>query len=146
LGSDARTARFASELMGRGGEAARPVDFQPLVSALVRQAISRGDQDGALSEIERARTIADAETAAILDVWGAEIRARQGRGDAALEVYQRVIRPDGAGAAIALDGALTMIDNGHIDQAMQLLTQARNLARQAGLVWIERRARELMQN
>jgi tetratricopeptide (TPR) repeat protein len=146
LGSDARTARFASELVRRGGETVRPVDLRPLVSAIVRQAISHGDQDDALLAIERARPMADAETAATLDVWGAEIRARQGRGDAALEVYQRLISPDGAGAAIALDGALTMIDNGHIDQAMQLLTQARKLARQAGLAWIERRAHQLLQN
>jgi tetratricopeptide (TPR) repeat protein len=143
LGGDARTARFAAELLRRGGEAARPVDLPPLVSALVRQAISRGDQDDALRQIERARTMADAETAATLDIWRAEIWARQGRGDQALEVYQNLLSPDPAGAALALDSALTMLDNGHFDEAAQLLTHARDLARQAGLTWLLRRANQV---
>ena len=55
--------------------------------------------------IGQARPIADAETAATFDVWRAEILARHDRGDAALEVYQSLIGQDGAGAAMALDGA-----------------------------------------
>ena len=142
LGNDSRTARFAAELLRRGSDP-RPVDLQPLVSALVRQAISRGDQDDALNEIDRARPMADAETAATLDIWRAEIWARQGRGDDALKVYQGLITTDPAGAALALDSALTLIDNGHFEQAGQLLSQARDLARQAGLPWLEKKAREL---
>jgi hypothetical protein len=143
LRDDERTARFAEELLRRGSGLARPVDLRPLVSALVRQAISRGDDDSALQKIERARPMADALTAGTFDVWRAEILARQGRGDAALEVYRSLVTPDGAGAALALDGALSLIDNGHFDQATELLARARTLARQAGLTWIERRARQL---
>ena len=69
---DARTARFAGELVRRGSDA-RNVDLKPLVSALVRQAIKRGEPDEALAQIERARSLADAPTAATFDVWSAEI-------------------------------------------------------------------------
>jgi hypothetical protein len=85
--------------------------------------------------------MADTLTNTTLDVWRAEILARQGRGEAALEVYRSVIAT--AGAPAALDGALTLIDNGHDDEAAELLEQARNLARKAGLEWIERRAERL---
>lgn len=85
--------------------------------------------------------MADAGTAAAFQVWRAEILARQGRGEEALEVYQSLISSDAAGAATALDGALSLIDNGHFEQAVPLLAQAQSLAREAGLWWIERRAR-----
>ena len=62
--------------MRRASQSARAVDLKPLVSALVRQAISRGDENEALEWIERARPMADAETAATFDVWRAEILAR----------------------------------------------------------------------
>ena len=78
LGDDARTARFAGELVRRQSDV-RTVDLKPLVSALVRQAISRGETDEALEEIERARSLADGDTAATFDVSRTEIIARQGR-------------------------------------------------------------------
>jgi tetratricopeptide (TPR) repeat protein len=139
---DARTARLAAELVTRQGRAARAADWTPLVSALLREAMSRDDPDAALSWIERARPMADALTNTTLDVWSAEILARQGRGEAALDVYRRVI--DTAGAPAALDGALTLIDTGHDEEAAQLLAQAAEMARKAGLLWIERRAERLL--
>ena len=132
LGDDRRITRFAAELVRRGSPAAQSIDLRPLVSALVREAMSRGTEDDALDWIERARPLADAETALAIDVWRAEILARHDRGDAALEVYQSLIGSGGAGAAMALDGALTLIDNGHFDLAVRLLTQARDLAHDAG--------------
>ena len=142
LRDDARTARLAAELLNRHGHAARAADWKDLVSALVREAMRRDDPDAALSWIERARPMTDALTAATLDIWSAEILARQGRGEAALEVYQRVIGT--AGPAAAFDGALTLIDTGHDDEAAQLLAQAVEMARNAGLKWIERRAERLI--
>ena len=142
LRDDERTARFAEELLRRGSGRSHTVDLRPLVGALVRQAVNRGDAGAALQTIELARPMA-AAAAATFQVWRAEILARQGRGEEALEVYQSLISPDGAGAAAALDGALSLIDNGHFEQAVPLVAQAQNLAREAGLWWIERRAREL---
>jgi tetratricopeptide (TPR) repeat protein len=142
LREDARTARLAAELVSRPGRAARAADWKALVSALLREAMSRDDPEAALSWIERARPIADAETNVTLDVWRAEILARQGQGEAALDVYRRVITT--AGAAAALDGALTSIDNGHDEETAQLLAQAAEMARKDGLKWIERRANRLL--
>jgi hypothetical protein len=106
--------------------------------------LSVDDFEAALDRVDRARTLADASTAATLDVWRAEILARAGRPDAALHAYRGLIRPDAAGAALALDGAETLLDNGHLDQARSLLDQALNLARSAGRRWIEQRAQEIL--
>ena len=143
LRDDARTARLASELLKRRPAAIRPFDLTAVVSPLVRQAMSRDDYDGALSWIEQAKSMADVKTAATLDVWHAEILARAGRPRAALSVYLRLIEPDAAGAALALDAAETMLDNGHRDQAETLLTAARDLAHRSRRRWIERRVQEL---
>jgi tetratricopeptide (TPR) repeat protein len=142
LRDDARTARLAAELLSRQGRVARAADWKPLVSALVREAMSRDDPEAALSWIERARPMAGASTNLTFDVWRAEILARHGQGKAALETFRAVIGT--AGPPAALDGALTLIDNGHDDEAAQLLYEARNLAREAGLRWIERRADQLL--
>ncbi len=143
LRDDARTARLASELLKRRPAAIRPFDLTAVVSPLVRQAMSRDDYDGALSWIEQAKSMADVKTAATLDVWHAEILARAGRPQAALSVYLRLIEPDAAGAALALDAAETMLDNGHRDQAETLLTAARDLAHRSRRRWIERRVQQL---
>ena len=104
--------------------------------------MKRGDPEAALSRIEQVKAMADARTKTTLDVWRAEIVAREGDGEAALDIYRSVART--AGAAAALDGALTLIDNGHHELAAALLAQAQILARQAGLEWIERRAARLL--
>lgn len=61
-----------------------------------------------------------------------------------LVAYRDLIRPDGAGALLALDAAETLIDNGHLDQAKPVLDTARDLARSTGRRWIERRAQDLL--
>ena len=143
LGDDPRTARLASALLERRPAAIRPPDLTAAVSPLVRQAMSRDDYDGALSWIDQARSMADRKTAATLDAWQAEFLARSGRPEAALSVYSRLIEPGPAGAALALDAALTMLDNGHRDQAESLLMTARDLAQRSGRRWIERRVQQL---
>jgi hypothetical protein len=57
----------------------------------------------------------------------------------------RLIRPDAKGAAIALDAAETMLDNGHRQDAESLLRTARDLAQRSGRRWIERRANQLLE-
>ena len=63
------------------------------------------------------------ETATTLEVWRAEVFARAGRPDSAMVVYERLITPDAAGAALALDAGETMLDNGYLDQAKGLLSR-----------------------
>jgi tetratricopeptide (TPR) repeat protein len=142
LRDDARTARLAAELVGRQGRAAHAADWNPLVSALVREAMRRDDPGAALSWIERARPMIDQETSATFDIWRAEILARQGQGEAALGIYQSLI--GSSGAPTALDGALTLLDNGRDHEAKRLLARAQELAQKAGLDWIKRRAERLL--
>jgi hypothetical protein len=144
LRDDARTARLASELVGRQPREIPPLELTAVVSPLVRQAMSRNDYDGALTWIEHARPMFSGETEATLDVWRAEILARAGRPESALPIYLRLIKPGSAtGAALALDAAETMLDNGHLDQAESLLISARDLARTTGQRWIERRVQQM---
>ena len=144
LGDDARTARFAAELVRRGSQSARAIDLRPLVSALVRQAIGRGDADDALKWIERrdrwpTRRPPPRSTSGALRSWRCTIGATP-----CLEIYQSLIGHDRSGAAMALDGALTMIDNGHFDLAGPALYRSAEPGAKAGLFWIEQRASRLL--
>ena len=69
---------------------------------------------------------------------------RAGRPDSAMVVYERLVTNDAAGAALALDAAEMMLDNGYLDHARALLVEAGDLARQNGRDWVEHRARELI--
>ncbi|MHB1558768.1 MAG: tetratricopeptide repeat protein, partial [Isosphaeraceae bacterium] len=140
---DTVTAPLAIELLRRSIRVAG-VHLVGAVSPLVRRAMRGDDPDAALEWIERARSLADATAASMLDVWRAEILARIGRPEESLAVYRGLIRSDASGAVAALDAAETLIDNRHYDQARPLLDAARHLARSAGLPWTERRARELI--
>jgi tetratricopeptide (TPR) repeat protein len=144
LRDDARTARLAALLVGRRPAAMRAPALTSVISPLVRQAMTRDNHDGALSWIDQARSMGDAQSAATLDVWRAEILARAGRPQEALSIYRSLIKPNASGAAVALDGAETLLDNGHLDQAESLLIEARNLAVRVGRHWIERRAQQLL--
>jgi tetratricopeptide (TPR) repeat protein len=140
---DAITAPLGIDLLRRSVPIAG-VHLVGAVAPLVRRAMKSGDPDAALDWIDRARPPADARIAEMLDIWRAEILARAGRPDEAAQVYRALIRSDAKGAAMALDGALTLIDNRHLDAARSLLHAARDLANQNGLRWTARRARELL--
>jgi hypothetical protein len=145
LRDDARTARLAAELLKRQPQTNTRLrlDLPLVVSALVRQAISRNDPNAAMSWLDRARPMGDSETARTLEIWRAELLARTGRPDSAFPVYRNLITPDAKGAALAMDAAETMLDNGHFEQAKTLLNTAVELARRSGRSWTERRAERL---
>ena len=69
---------------------------------------------------------------------------KAGRPDSAMVVYERLITPDAAGAALALDAAEMMLAHGYLDHAKTLLIKAGELGRQHGRDWMVRRARLLM--
>ena len=144
LRDDARTGRVASELFKRKPIALKTLDLAAVVAPLVRQAINRNDIDGAVSWLKEAISIGDPATAMTLEIWLAEVYARAKRPERAFSTYMRVIKPDAAGAALALDAGEMMLDNGHLDEAKILLLMAGDTARRTGRHWIERRARELV--
>jgi predicted Zn-dependent protease len=124
--------------------ALRSLDLGEVVAPLVRQAIARNDIDGAVSWLKEARSIGDEPTATTLEIWLAEVYARAQRPDRALKTYMRLIKPDAAGAALALDAGEMMLDNGHLEEAKVLLLLAGDTARRNGRLWIERRTSELL--
>ena len=84
------------------------------------------------------------ETATTLEVWRAEVFVKAGRPESAVVAYERLITPDAAGAALALDAGEMMLDNGYLDQARRLVIAAGELGRQNGRSWIDRLARRLL--
>jgi tetratricopeptide (TPR) repeat protein len=144
LAGDKRTARLGAELLGRKPERITQSDLLAAVAPLVRQAMSRQSFDTALDWIARAKPMADRETHTKLDIWRAEILARAGRAELARSIYLDLVASDADGAAVALDGAETLIDQGHVKEAQSLLIMARDLARKTNKPRIERRARQLL--
>jgi tetratricopeptide (TPR) repeat protein len=145
LRDDARTARFAALLIARQPAHTVRFDLTAAVAALVRLAMAQGDHGTAIRWIERAKPIADREQARALDVWRAEILARAHQPEEALRVYRELINAGSATAGLALDAALTMLDNGHEHEAQSLLVTARELAQQAGRRSVERRAERMLE-
>jgi len=139
LGEDPRTARFAAWLADLDATESRAalnrVDLSAVFATLVRQALAEDDVDLALEWIDRAVAVDSAvhggRDAEKFTIWRAEVLSRAGRPDAALVVYRQLIEahPD---AELALDGAETLLDNGHDDGARTLAGVALALAREIG--------------
>ena len=138
---DAIAAPLAVELLRRQSVPIAGVHLAGAVPSLLRRAMGSNDPDAAIGWIDRARPLADARTAEVLDLWRAEILARADRPDEALRAFSALIGSDAKGAAMALDAAETLIDNRHFDQARPLLEAARDLAQSNGLPWTARRRR-----
>jgi tetratricopeptide (TPR) repeat protein len=132
LEDDARTARFAAALARRPAPRLARSGLTALFAPLVRQAMAAARTSEALDWIDRALELDPDRGRRTFETWRAEIQARTDNPDAALETYQGLLGPDPADAALALDGAETLIDNGHPHHARVLLEQARAAASRAG--------------
>jgi tetratricopeptide (TPR) repeat protein len=144
LRDDARTARFAAELLKRRPAVMAFLDLTSVVAPLVRLAMSRNDYKAALSWLKEGRSMTSGGMATTLEVWRAEVFVKAGRPDSAMVAYERLITPDAAGATLALDAGEMMLGSGYLDQARALLCVASDLANQNRRDWIERRARQLL--
>jgi tetratricopeptide (TPR) repeat protein len=137
FGDDARTARFAAELARRRPPSLARLDIEAVVAPLVREALQDGDPELALERLDRAQELArDAGLRRTFATWSAEVLARSGRPNAALEAYQSILADADIDAAVAaaaaLDSAETLLDNGATGPAVTLLREARTRARAAG--------------
>ncbi len=144
LRDDARTVRFAADLLKRRPAAMASLDLTSVVSPLLRLAMARNDSKAALNWLKEGRSMAGGETATTLEVCAAEVFVKAGRPDSAMVAYERLITPDAAGAVLALDAAEMMLDNGYLEQGRALLLVAGDTARRNDRPWIERRARQLL--
>src|SRR5262249_42499871 len=91
LRDDRLTERFAAELAARTPEARLGVELTALIACLVRGQLSRGEFHRALELIERLKPEAAEVDRRRLDVWRAEILARDGRGDEAAALYRGML-------------------------------------------------------
>jgi tetratricopeptide (TPR) repeat protein len=128
LGDEERTARFARALAARGPDAYGGIDPTAIFAPLVREALRDNEPEQALEWLARARAGSTGALSRTFAVWTSEVHARTGNPRAALRAYRDLLdRPD-ADAALALDGALTLLDNNYPDQALPLLLEARSRA------------------
>jgi tetratricopeptide (TPR) repeat protein len=144
LGDDARTARFAAELVGRGSEALAGLNVSALFAVLVRESLRLGEPDVALDWLARGHSLVGDRQSRVFSVWSAEIHARTGEPDAALKVYQDLLAHPDATASEALDAAETLLDNGYPDHALPLLKEARDRARREGNEVVQQKSETLL--
>lgn len=147
LGDDRRTARFASALADRGLAAMSRLGVPALFATLVRQALAEDDADLALRRIDRAqevdRDLSGGADRRKFETWRAEVLARADRPDAAFGVYRGLLDESPGDAALALDAAETLLDNGFDDPARELARIAAAIARGLGDEKIAARAEAL---
>jgi hypothetical protein len=125
LRDDRRTARFAATLATREPRALAGLDAATVYAPLVRSALRDGDPEEALRWLSHARASAAGEEARTFSIWSAEVHARTGHPDAALAIYQDWLARAADPAALALDGAETLLDSGYPGHAIPLLIEAR---------------------
>ena len=136
LGDDARTARFAAELAGRGPFGARPaladLDVSRVFAVLLRDALARGEAGSALAWLDLALDAGGPGHRDTFDTWRAEVLVRTEAADEAVRVYEAVIdrRPDDA--RLALDAASSLLHGGHAPHARALALRALAIARSTG--------------
>jgi tetratricopeptide (TPR) repeat protein len=144
LRDDARTGRFSTEFLERKPTGLKAVDLSAVVAPLVRLALSRDDGRGAINLLKDTHALSTGDTAVTLEIWLAEVYARYDEPDAALAIYERLAAKNLAGAVRALDGAETLLVNGHDQQARRLLEKAREKGRREDRSWVMRRAEALL--
>ncbi len=132
---DALTLRFASAILDRDPPALAGVDPIALFAPKVRAAMSANDPEAALTSLERAiGLIDDIPAQRTFATWSAEILSRTGAPDSAADTFRRLVaqaEPSRA-AAVALDAAETLLDNGHTALATEFLLEARDRAYDSG--------------
>ena len=148
LGDDVRTARFADRLVQVKSPALARLDLREVFAPLVRKALADGHPDEALRRIDEAIEIDKATLGGrdrnVFRTWRAELLARVGEPGRAESTYREMVDHASAAASVALDGAETLLDNGHDDQARRLAELARDLALEHGDVATAREAEALL--
>ena len=146
LEDDARTVRFAALLACRPAPRLNRLDLTALFAPLVRQAMAAGQPEAALDWLDRALALEPGPSRGqrTFAIWRAEVQARSGDPEAAMKTYQGLLDAAPADAALALDAAETLLDNGYEGHALSLLRQAQDQARQAGDSITAERARALI--
>ncbi|MGE3822286.1 MAG: tetratricopeptide repeat protein [Isosphaeraceae bacterium] len=148
LRDDSRVFRLARAWLRGRPEGFEGLDAGAVIASLVRHALREGSHGDALAILTQARELArdDPHSQRTFMVWTAEILARAGRSAESLEIYREILANVGgsAGARLAFDGAETLLDLGHDDQAVPLLQVAREMALAAEDSFLLSRAETLL--
>jgi hypothetical protein len=144
LRDDDLAARFAAELARRDAPSLARIDTPSLIATLVREAMKADNAAQALEWLDQARQLNRGQDRRTYDLWAAEIYARTGAPVAAVEAYRALLDQDHDDAALALDAAETLIDNGYHEHARPLLLEASDRARRTGDTETERLAQVLL--
>lgn len=144
LRNDPLAARFAAELARRNAASLAGLDTPALIATLVRQAMNSDDSNVALDWLDQARGLNRDKDNRTYDIWSAEIYARTGAPGTAVHAYRELLDQDPDNAALALDAAETLIDNGYQPRARPFLLEALARARRVGDNAVCRRAETLL--
>lgn len=144
LGDDASTSRFAAELLTRATDQINQFSPTTLIAPLVREALRLGDEEQAFQWLEQAGGFVRDKHRRTLAIWTAELHARTGSPEAALGIYQGLLEQPDSDAALALDGAETLLDNNAPEHAIPLLQSSHHLAIQEGREDLRARAAALI--
>ncbi len=125
---DPGLAKFAAALASREIKAITGVNIAAVFAPLVREALREGEPGRALEWLDRGITMSpDAGLKRTFIVWAAEVLARIGDPEGSLAAYLSLL--DGvspsADTSMAIDGAATLLDNGHHAQAQILIFKSR---------------------
>ena len=147
LRDDPLTRRFAAELAKRQPAAARATRPDGrLRSARPARRCSVGIPSEALELLDRARSLGTEATTAAASTPGVP---RSSRGRAARGGRRALSRASSSSSSsapqVALDAAETLLDNGHRSARQAVPRPGRELARSAGVRWVEDRVKALHQ-
>jgi len=145
---DPRTIRFAVPLIDRRPALLARVDLEALFAPLFRATFAENHGDDAFRLIDQAIEI-DQEFQAgrsrkIFTLWRAEMFARIKEPDKAVRVYEELIEDAESAVWVAIEGAATLLNHGHVLQGRRLAEMARELAIEQGDSWAVREAEELL--
>lgn len=124
---DSLISTLGEALLARGSKASALVELRPLFAALVRQALSRDDEAGALAWLEQASDQDDGHRDDY-GTWRAEIQARAGDPDSATRSFEAILDRS-RDPAQALAASETLRVTGYPDYALVLALRAREYAR-----------------
>ena len=148
LGDDSRSARFASAIIDRGVSALSKIPLEAVFAPLVRHALAEDQVDSALlhvdEAIEAAKMIDDGRESRKFSTWRAELLSRIDRPDEALDVYLSLLENADSPEAVALDGAATLLSDGHGGHARRLATDALESATARGNLLVAREAEDFL--
>lgn len=147
LRDDARITRFARAWLAKRPGTIDGPEWESFVAAMVREALRESGPTDALEVLRTAGSVAsDRQTQGVFQVWSAELLAREGHATEALNRFQIALSdfPPHQAASVAIDGAETLLENGHPREAVALLQDALARSRALGDAYREGRAATLL--